>query len=224
MGLVRSLDEHRVAIAVEAVTGLDCFGVGMENRLPSGERGNQEEQGGFRQMKIRHQGVDGLKPVARPNDETRLPGTRSQPTLAGHTLEGPDGGRAHGDDAMASGSGDSVGLCGFFRHKDLLGLNPMIGKVLNVNPSKRPGANVEHDFVDQNTLLAKPAQKSLGEMKTRRGGGDAPGFSGVDRLISIAIQWLVGAIDVGGKRHSTQLLDEFEGAGLAFEFHGSSAV
>lgn len=196
----------------------------MENRLRSRKRGNEEEQGGFRQMEIRDQGVNCLKPVAGSNNKIGLAGPRGQPTLAGHTLQGPDRGRAHGDDAMAADPGGGVSLCGFFRHKDLLGLNPMIGDVLDVNPSERPGAYVEHDFVDQNSVLAKPVQESLGEMKTRRGGGDAPGFSGVDRLISIAIQGFVGAIDVGGKRHSTQLLDEFEGAGLAFEFHGSSTV
>ena len=208
------MNEHRVAIAVEAVARSDCFGVGMENRLRSGKRGTQEKQGGLRQMESRHQGVNRLKPVAGSNDETRLTGPRSQPTLAGHTLQGPDGGRAHGNDAMASGPRGGVSLCGFFRHKDLLGLNPMIGDVLDVNPSKSPGTDVEHDFADQDALVAKSVQESLGEMKTRGGGGDASGFSGVDGLISLAIQGFVSAIDVGGKRHSTQFLDEFEDVGL----------
>ena len=111
-------------------------------------------------MKIRHQGVNRLKPVAGANDEIRLTGPRGQPTLIDHTFQGSDGGRTHGNDAMASGPGGGVSLGGFFRHKDLLGLNPMIGDVLDVNSSERAGANVEHDFVDENTLSRRRLRRA----------------------------------------------------------------
>jgi high-affinity K+ transport system ATPase subunit B len=51
-------DQHRIAVAVEAVFLLDRDLVCPAHRLHAGESGDEQQQTGARQVEIRHQGID----------------------------------------------------------------------------------------------------------------------------------------------------------------------
>jgi len=56
-----SLDQHGVAVAVEAVARLDGDTVGLKNTFPTRESGYQEEQRGLRKVKVGDQCVHCLE-------------------------------------------------------------------------------------------------------------------------------------------------------------------
>ena len=45
-------NEHAIAVAVETVSRLDGVAIGAKNIFAAGERGNQSNQAGLRQMKV----------------------------------------------------------------------------------------------------------------------------------------------------------------------------
>jgi hypothetical protein len=49
----RLADQHAIAVAVEAVFGCYCVAIGAEDVFFSGERGDQGEEAGLREVEIR---------------------------------------------------------------------------------------------------------------------------------------------------------------------------
>src|SRR6185436_12780726 len=70
--LVLPLDQHRIAIAEEAVAVLDRMTVRDADILCAAERRYQHEQRRFREMEIGEQALDHPEPVARQDEKTGL--------------------------------------------------------------------------------------------------------------------------------------------------------
>jgi len=218
------VDEHRVAVAVEAVGGPYGIRVGAEDGLPAREGGDQEEEGGFRKVEVCHQGVDGLKGVPGANHEIGLAGPRGQTAISHDALQGAHGGGADRDHAVAGLSSLRIGGRGFFRHEDRLRRDAVVTDILHVNPGERAWTHVEHDFVNRDPPLPDLLEQLRGEVKARGGSGDAARLAGVDGLVPFAIERPIGAIDVGRERKVSYPEEEIEDPGSAFEFHGASAI
>src|SRR6185369_17894954 len=70
-GLAR--EQHRVAVAEEAVALGDGVSVERANALVAGERGDEHEQRALGQVEVREQQIDDAKGKARSDEEVRLP-------------------------------------------------------------------------------------------------------------------------------------------------------
>lgn len=219
-----SLDEHRVAIAVEAVAGANGLGVGRAYLRGAGEGRNQEEQGRLRKVEVGHQGVYRDKRVAGADDEVGLAGAGPQFSVPEGALEGSHGGGADGDHAVPVPSGERVCCGSVLGNEERFGRHAMIRDVLRVDAREGARADVEHDFVNVDALLPKPVHHAFGEVEAGRGGGDAARFAGVDGLVPLAIEGRVGAVDVGRKRKVAELVEKLEYLRLALEPHGAGAV
>src|SRR5262245_45768706 len=65
-------DKHRVAVTVEAIARGDGLAIGVEDSLAAGERGDEHQQRGSRQMEVRNQTGHDAELMARMNEEARL--------------------------------------------------------------------------------------------------------------------------------------------------------
>lgn len=175
-------------------------------------------------MEIRDEGIDGLKPVSRKNDQIGFPGARGQAAVTGNTFQGSNRGGAHRNDPLAPRPCGRVRFRGFFRHEKPLGQYPMIGDVLGVDAGKCTRPDVENDLVHKNAHLPQPRQECLGEMESRGGRRDAARFLGVDRLVPVAIHRSFISIDIGRERKTALPLQKIENVALAFERHAPGAV
>ena len=114
-GAVRK--EHGIAETEKAVLFLNRNFVGVQHMLPSGESGNQHNQGTFRQMEIGDQPVHGLEFVPRIDENIRPFGARSEGTVRLHQrFQGAAGGGAHANNAPALFPGFIQKSGGFLVH------------------------------------------------------------------------------------------------------------
>lgn len=65
----KSANQHAIAIAVEAIAALHGVIVGMENSRCAGKCGDENEQAGFRQMKICEELIYDAEFVARVHED-----------------------------------------------------------------------------------------------------------------------------------------------------------
>ena len=70
---MRLQDQHRVAVAVEAVSGLEGGTIGREDALAPGEGADQREQARSRQVEVREESVHGTEAAAGTDEEPLLP-------------------------------------------------------------------------------------------------------------------------------------------------------
>src|SRR5688500_3497500 len=78
-GSLAAIDQHRVAVAEEAISLGDGVGVGAADVVDAGEGAHQHEQRGARQVEVRDQAVDRAEAVARQDEETGVRGTGHEP-------------------------------------------------------------------------------------------------------------------------------------------------
>lgn len=218
------MDEHGVAVAVEAVAGADSRRVGGANLVDPGEGGDQEEKGRLWKVEVGDECVYGQESMARPDHQARLPRTRGEAVAADRGFEGPHRGRTDGDDPISLFSCSRVGVGGLLGYVEWLGWNPVVVDVIRVDARECAGADVEHDLVDGNPLFSDAIEQGLREVEPGRGGGDAAGLSSVDRLVALPVERAVGAVDVGGKGQMAEFRQQIENAGVSFELHGSASV
>lgn len=96
------LDQHRIAKGEKAVSALDCGAICGQNAFASGERADQYEQRGLRQMKVRYQRIDDAELETRLYENRRfiVAGANATILLCG-TFERAHHGRACRDDSAA---------------------------------------------------------------------------------------------------------------------------
>jgi hypothetical protein len=85
---------------------------------------------------------------------------------------------------------------------------------LGVNGLERPQANVQSDFGGFNAVLPQALEDFRREVQAGGRGGYRAALTGVNRLITFPVGWLIGTVNVGRERHMAQALD------LAEEIHG----
>ena len=68
-------------------------------------------------------------------------------------------------------------------------------------------AHVQRDLCGFDAALLKARKDFRSEMQARRGRGHGPAFSGIDRLITLAVAAAIFAGDVRRQRHVSQALD-----------------
>src|SRR5512140_4002147 len=77
-----ALDQHRVAVAEEAVPPRHRLPVRLEDPIAPPQGAREDQQGGAREVEVGEEGVDGPERVARPDEELGAP-------LAGDDLPAP---------------------------------------------------------------------------------------------------------------------------------------
>src|SRR6266545_2350047 len=63
--LMKSDDEHGVAVRIEPIARRDGVTIGVEQELPAAKGGDEQEERRAREMEVRDQPVDDLEPIAR---------------------------------------------------------------------------------------------------------------------------------------------------------------
>ena len=128
----------------EAVFFLYSFGVGMQDMFPSGQSGDQHNQGGFRQMEIGDQPIQHLKAVARVDKDIGPPCGFLQRTIFGSpTLNGTAGRGTHTDDPSPVLLGLVDDPRGFRWDHTVLAVHLMVCDVLRFDRPERTQAHME---------------------------------------------------------------------------------
>ena len=110
------------------------------------------------------------------------------------------------------------------RNVERFGWNPVIVDVLRVDSCECAGPDVEHDFVHLDALFSKAVEQGLGEVQSCRRGGNAAGLTSVDRLVSLSVERLVGAVDVWGKGKMTEFRKQVQNLHAPLEPHRPAPV
>src|SRR5687767_10371801 len=74
-------NQHRVAVAVEAIPGGDGVTVGAEHALAAGKGGHQHQERGLRQVKVRNQSLHDPEGMPRADKQLRF-------SRGGHDIAG----------------------------------------------------------------------------------------------------------------------------------------
>ena len=218
-----SSDEHAVAVTEEAIALTDRMGVRCENSFAAafctGERADQHQQAGLRQMEIGEHGVD---------DSERITGGQEDGGFAGMGLElavgscgslravlhCADGGGAYGYDATAIAAGAVEGVCCLWGQRVALAMQVNLVDALDSQRSESAEAYVECELGYFNAAGFDLIEDGGREVKACCGCGDGAALSGEDGLIALAIGGCVVSLDVRGKRH---VADLFEGGEEVFD-------
>ena len=77
-----SNDQHAISVAEKSVFLANRLPIRLEDQVFARESTNEHEQRRFRQVKIREEGIDGLKLVRRENENIGFSGARLEAPLA----------------------------------------------------------------------------------------------------------------------------------------------
>src|SRR5882672_1809317 len=99
----RTINQHRVAVGIEAITLLDGVPIGFAYGLDSGERRDEHEQGRSRQVEVGDQLVDHAEPESGDDEQVGLGFAGDRGAVdCGRGFEAAHGGRADGDEFAAA--------------------------------------------------------------------------------------------------------------------------
>ena len=135
---------HRIAVGVEAVRALDRLRISGHGTLVSAERGDQHQQRGPRQMKVRKQAVHDFERVGPTDEQIRRPAARHHGAIRrDDRLERAHRGSAHGPPPPAGGTRRIDARCGGVRNPVGLVVHIVQRRIVRVDGSKRAKAHVQ---------------------------------------------------------------------------------
>src|SRR5579883_3033093 len=111
-------------------------------------------------------------------------------------LKGSDARRSHSDDAAAFILRSSDGQGGLGRDFIPLRIHPMLFQPLHPHRAKRSRSDVKSDFDRLDAARPKSFKDTCGKVQPCGGCGDGTSHFGIDRLISLAISGVIGAMKV----------------------------
>src|SRR5688572_12375004 len=139
--------QHRVTERVEPVSLADRLPVGVEHEFLTRERTDEHQQGGFRKMEVRQQGIDHPKVVPGENSQ-RGPAVVGLDGAAfpGDVFQRPDDGSTNGDNParLVSRPGDRLG--GGDRDAYVLGMKDVVSWILGHDGAERARADLQRDL------------------------------------------------------------------------------
>jgi hypothetical protein len=217
-----SIEEHAVAIGVEAVTLGDGVGIGAEDVFASGEGTDEHEQGGLREVEVGEECFDGFEIEGRAFGRWMFGGWVDEEVGGGGTcgdgsgaeadgvFEGADRSSADGNDAARGaksvvdggrgGGGDGIGL----------GVEFVVFDAVDADRLEGSQADVEGNLGGFDAALADAVEDGGSEVEAGRGSGDRSGGLGIDGLITLAVGGGIGAGDVGWERNVADAIEESE--------------
>src|SRR5579875_1355376 len=149
-------------------------------------------------MKVRKQRLNHLELKTRLAEEIGLAAGRDDCSAipAGYMLKGSDARRSHSDDAAAFILRSSDGQGGLGRDFIPLRIHPMLFQPLHPHRAKRSRSDVKSDFDRLDAARPKSFKDTCGKVQPCGGCGDGTSHFGIDRLISLAISGVIGAMKV----------------------------
>src|SRR5689334_1071064 len=177
-----SADQHRVAVAIEAVAFGDGRAVRREDMVAAGEGGDEHDQRRLGQMEVGHQSVDDAEVEAGIDEEIRRSGAGDDGAVVGarDRFERARRGRADRDDAtaLAPGAFDRGGG----RRGDLVAfrLEPVLLDALDAHGLEGAVAHVQRDLGALDAAVIERGEKCGGEMQAGGRRGDRPAGAGVN--------------------------------------------
>ena len=211
-------NEHAIAVAVETVSRLDGVAIGAKNIFAAGERGNQSNQAGLRQMKVGEHLRDDADRFAGIEKDLGVGFSgakhRSRPGgFLGGIFERSDDGRSDGENraALLLAAGD----CFDRRFGDFvtLGVNLVIFDTLGSNGLERSQANVERDFGNLDTTRPHAGKYFVGEVQSGGWRGNGAALFGENGLIAFAVGGIACSLDIGRQRNVAQTIERLMKAG-----------
>jgi len=204
-GSGRRSEEHGVTVAEKTVALRDRMGVRREQRVPSREGAAQHQQRRFGEMKIRQQGIDGAKLIARLDEQAGdAPVGRNHAAASGRRSRGfqaPDHRRADGDHPPAGGARGIDRRGGAVRHLHPLLVHHMVFEIVRPHRLEGARADVQRDERPRDAARLELGEGPLVEVQARGGRRHRAGFARIDRLIALPVGAVRRPIDIGGQRH-----------------------
>ena len=132
-----TIEQHRIAIAEEAVARSDGVGVERHHVRVACEGANEHHERALGQMKVGQQPIDHAELEARGDEDVRVSASGFKRAAEGSGFERAQGGGADGDDAVAGGAcgGDGVNRC--LAHLEPLAVHHVLCEVLAVKSETR---------------------------------------------------------------------------------------
>jgi hypothetical protein len=186
-------NQHAIAVAVESIALANCFLVGPKQKLAAGKCAHEHEQTRARQMKIRQQKIDGLKPIRRINENVCGAGLGDEFSIAAL-------GRFQDAHDCSSHRCDSTGVVdpggGRRGNRKVLGMHAMLGDVLRAH-----GQECSRPDMQRHESVRDLAQDLRGEMETSSRRCERTRCLGENSLVTRSIFSVAVASDLRRQRH-----------------------
>ena len=169
-------------------------------------------------MEIGNQGIHGLEPIARIDEDIRPSGLGCKGSvLIDKGFQRPAGGGSHADNPSPGCSGFvEDGSCLVIHHAQLA-VHMVFQNLLRLHRAEGAKPNMEGDKGRIHALCPDGIQQLLRKVQTGSGGCGRANLPGIDGLIPLLI--LQFCLDVGRQRHFSQPLQHFQKNSGIVEFH-----
>src|SRR5208282_5378136 len=199
-----------------------------ENSFPPRKRSHQSQQAGSRQMEVCQELVHDSKWLARVKKYARFALSRDNPFRAFGILLRAIFERTHNRGSNRQ-NGTPVAsrlldcFCGRVGNHVAFLVDGVLFQTLAANPLESPQSDVESDLRDFHSPFAQPLQDLRSKVQARCGRCDGRSLARVDRLVALAVERLIGALDVRRQRYMPQAAEQFVKIALRAEAKNSLA-
>ena len=209
LGTQALLDEHAVAIGIEAVALGDGVAISVEHVFFSAQGAHQHEQRGLWQVEVGEQRAYDLKFVGGIDKEIgfcRAGANFTRPLLGG-VFQGSDRRRTDRDHSPVLCPRARDLFCGFGRDRTWLRVQLVVFDFLDSDGLEGAKADVQRNLRRFDVALAKSRKNLRCEVQTGGRRGHRSALPGVDRLVAVAVVRRVFAPNVGRERDVADVLD-----------------
>ncbi len=172
---LRSKNQHRVAVAVEAVTLANRFPVGSPQQVAACQGTDQHEQAGARQVEIGNQGIESAKLVSRPDKELSLAGIGLQARFASRGFERASRSRADRHNPSARLAPRPEFQSRLRRQFGPFRVHHVIFQPLDLNRPKCAHTDVKGHINPVDCSFRQPRKELIGKMESGGWRGDRAG-------------------------------------------------
>src|SRR4029079_16547685 len=142
-------NQHRITIAVKAVTFANRFPISSSKKFSPGQRGDQHQQRGTWHVKIREEGVDHLEPEPWSHEHLCLSPIGSDPALrTSRSFERADNSGPDSDNASSLTPHLLNGMNRLCSDFDPLGTHLMVFDVIDGHRLEGPDTDMKRDRRD----------------------------------------------------------------------------
>src|SRR6266567_283907 len=227
----KSQNEHRIAVAEEAVALANRLGIRGQNQITSAcligssEGADEHQQGRAREMKICKERVRDFEVVRRIDENLRLagagehcappPGPLPMPWgggrgRGGKALKYPHGSGADGDDRPPGPLGLVNFARAFLAQLVTLRLHRVGGDGFSLHRRKRSQSDMQRDEADLHACRTDFVQQRFGEVQTRGGRSDGAWRLGENSLVALTVLLPLVVICTPDVRRQRNLAQELQ--------------
>src|SRR5262245_59346138 len=204
---LRAVDQHRIAVAEEAIARADRMPVGGADLLHPCERRDEHEQRRLGEMEVRDEAIDDAKAIARRDEEIGLAAPGGDVAVARGRLErsqarGPDRDHARPTLMRALDGG-----CGRRRELVSLAVHAVVGEALRTHGLKGAGPDVQGEEGELDAAAPERCEQRLVEVQPGGRRGDRTGRARIDGLIPPLVYGIGQVSDIRWEWHAAVTLE-----------------